>query len=232
MELNPGVDGAVSGLQLGLGVAGFLSCVLVLIAAVWFCRSLKKSAERAQEEGSGKSSEESDGLCDSLELRQRRSLSPEPPDRAGLPEVSGPVLQTIRPDFAAFYGNPHLSSHLPQDEETVGEEEEEPLVLQFSALYGNPALSRQMEKESPPSAPLPPSPKAVYFTESPAPQQQQLQPKHSSTMRRPSTATYAAASSMGGDSVYSEPLIGYGDISYSALELDCGVEDDISTLAD
>ena len=218
----------MSGLQLGLGVAGILSCVLVLLAAVWFCRSLKKSAERAQEEGSGKSSEGSDQLCDSLELRQRRSLSPEPPDRAGHPEVSGPVLQTIRPDFAAFYGNPHLSSHLPQDEEEGGGEEE-PLV-QFSALYGNPALSRQLEKESPPPAPLPPSPKAVYFTESPA--QQQLQPKHSSTMWRPSTATYAAASSMGGDSVYSEPLIGYGDISYSTLELDCGVEDDISTLAD
>ena len=214
----------MSGLQLGLGVAGILSCVLVLLAAVWFCRSLKKSAERAQEEGSGKSSEGSDQLCDSLELRQRRSLSPEPPDRSAPPEVSGPVLQTIRPDFAAFYGNPHLSSHLPQDEEEEGEEEE-PLV-QFSALYGNPALSRQLEKEG-----SLPSPKAVYFSESPG-QQQQLQPKHSSTPRRPSTATYAAASSMGGDSVYSEPLNGYGDISYSTLELDCGVEDDISTLAD
>ena len=218
----------MSGLQLGLGVAGIFSCVLVLLAAVWFCRSLKKSAERAQEEGSGKSSEGSDQLCDSLELRQRRSLSPEPPDRSAPPEVSSPVLQTIRPDFAAFYGNPHLSSHLPQDEDEGGGEEE-PLV-QFSALYGNPALSRQLEKESPP--PLP-SPKAVYFTESPAQQQQQqLQPKHSSTLRRPSTTAYAAASSMGGDSVYSEPLIGYGDISYSTLELDCGVEDDISTLAD
>ena len=80
-------------------MAGILSCVLVLIVSVWFCRSLKKSAERAQEEGSGKSSERSDQLCESLELRQRRSLSPEPPDRAGLPEVSGPVLQTIRPDL-------------------------------------------------------------------------------------------------------------------------------------
>ena len=226
----------MSGLQLGLGVGGILSCVLVLLAAVWFCRSLKRSAERAQEEGSGKSSEGSDQLCDSLELRQRRSLSPEPPDRSAPPEVSGPVLQTIRPDFAAFYGNPHLSSHLPQDEEEGRGGEEEPLVLQFSALYGNPAsalygnpaLSRQLEKESPP--PLP-SPKAVYFTESPA--QQQLQPKHSSTLRRPSATGYAAASSMGGDSVYSEPLIGYNDISYSSLQLeDCGVEDDISTLAD
>ena len=218
-------------------MAGILSCVLVLIVSVWFCRSLKKSAERAQEEGSGKSSERSDQLCESLELRQRRSLSPEPPDRPGPSVVSGPVLQTIRPDFAAFYGNPHLSSHLPQDEvEEERGEEEEPLVhsVQFSALYGNPALSRQLEKESPSPPPLLPSPKEVYFRESPA--QQHLEPKHSSTLSRPAAAAGAAAfvtsSEMGGDSIYSEPLIGYGDISYSTLDLQCGVEDDISTLAD
>ena len=223
---NPGVDSIVWALQLGLGVAGIFSCVLVLLAAIWFCRSLRRSAERAQEESCGKSSPGND----SLELRQRRSLSPEPPERHRPFEVSGPVLQTIRPDFAAFYGNPHLSSHLPQDEEDKGCNEEEPLV-QYSAIYGNPALSLQPEKESPLPGSLP-SPKTVYFSQTPA-HQVHLVPNHHSTPKKAPPAAYVSRSEMGGDSsVYSEPLLGYEDISYSALELDCGAEDDISTLAD
>merc|ERR1712004_455113 len=185
-----------------------------------------RSAERAQEESCGKSSPGND----SLELRQRRSLSPEPPERHGPFEVSGPVLQTIRPDFAAFYGNPHLSSHLPQDEKDEGCKEEEPLV-QYSAIYGNPALSIQPEKESPPPGSLP-SPKTVYFSQTPA-HQVHLVPNHHSTPKKAQPTAYVSRSEMGGDSsVYSEPLLGYEDISYSALELDCGAEDDISTLAD
>ena len=111
-----------------------------------------------------------------------------------------------------------------------GCKEEEPLV-QYSAIYGNPALSIQPEKESPPPGSLP-SPKTVFFSQTPA-HHVHLVPNHHSTPKKAPPAAYMSKSEIGGDSsVYSEPLLGYEDISYSTLELDCGAEDDISTLAD
>jgi hypothetical protein len=232
----PGLPGPVLGLELGLGLAGLFSCLVVLAVAAWFCRSLYLAAGAAREEGS-----EGEGAPEeSLPLRRRRSRSPEPPDRQAV-AGPGPVLHTIRPDFAAFYGNPQLSSHLsPEGEEgSGGEEEEAPQHLQFSALYGNPLLSRQAEEaaepgpeataprvldrvSAPPPAPATPQGPAgertVCFTEPPG--------------RRTAAPPRAAPSEAAGESLYSEPLLTYRDIDYGQLQLDCGAEEDISTLAD
>ena len=193
------------GLQLGLGIAGLLSCTFVLLAAVWFCRSLAKSAALAQQER--EESEEDSSRDEERAAALRASRSVEPPDRS--PSlVAGPVLHTIRPDFAAFYGNPHLSCHLQEEGEEV------PLA-QFSAIYGNPHLSRPTEDRPNP-------PKSVYFSESPP--VQDSRPEASRASRIPV--------SEGGESVYSEPLLPYQDLASSAIQLDCEAPDDISTLAD
>lgn len=189
-------------LQLGLGLAGLLSCLLALLATGWFCRSLSRAASRARQQ---------EVESEVLELRDRRSKSPTPPDLA--PAIIGPgpgaVLSSMRPDFAAFYGNPHLSSNQADDSE------DEEAADHFSALYGNPLLSSTL-REVPSPLPLQ---RSVYFSKSPA-QQHHYAPRPALSM------------ASGGDSVYSEPLLGYGDLSYSALALDCEDEDDISTLPD
>ena len=193
------------GLQLGLGIAGLLSCSIVLLAAIWFCRSLAKSAALAQQER--EASQEGSSQDEDRAAALRASRSVEPPDRS--PSlVAGPVLHTIRPDFAAFYGNPHLSCHLQEEEEEV------PLA-QFSALYGNPHLSRPTEDRPTP-------PKSVYFSESPP--VQHSRPEASKASRIPLSEV--------GESVYSEPLLPYQDLTCSDMELDCEAQDDISTLAD
>ena len=203
-----GVPGAVLGLQLGLGLAGIISCVFVIGVTAWFCRNLSRAAAKVQEE----EEEEIPGTPDATELRRRRSKSPEA--ESGIPGEAGAVLHTIRPDFAAFYGNPHLSSHLATTEDN--EEAEKEVQIQFQSLYGDPGLLRGIHNtgRSPPSA----GTKCVYFSDPPVQTHRRYQP--------------SLLSSEASTSVYSEPLLGYGDLSYSALQLDCSAEDDISTLAD
>jgi len=207
--LEEGVPGAVLGLQLGLGLAGILSCVFVIGVTAWFCRNLSRAAAKVQEEEEEETSTPPDGT----ELRRRRSKSPEPEFR--IPGEAGPVLHTIRPDFAAFYGNPHLSSHLATMEND--EEAEKEVQIQFQSLYGDPGLLRGKQHTAPRSPPSSGT-KSVYFSDPPV-QRRRYEP--------------SVLSSEASTSVYSEPLLGYGDLSYSVLQLDCSVEeDDITTLAD
>ena len=205
IEVVEGVPGAMVALQVSLGAAGLLSCLLVLLGAAWFCRSLSRSAARAQEVPGDEIEEDwTSESSSSLALRRRRSHSPEPVEGRVL--AVGPVLHTIRPDFAAFYGNPHLSTYRPAADNS-GSEEEEDSQLNFSGLYG------------PKTEPV--AQRMVYFSET-TPQ----------TLQQGWAGARGAAGSEAADSLYSEPLLGYRELALSALDFECDVEDDISVLAD
>ena len=204
IEVVEGVPGAMVALQVGLGAAGLLSCLLVLLGAGWFCRSLSRSAARAQEDpGDDMEEDWSSESSSNLALRRRRSHSPEPAEGRVL--AVGPVLHTIRPDFAAFYGNPHLSTYRAAAGDSGSEEEDS--QLHFSGLYG------------PKTEPV--AQRTVYFSET-APQ----------TLQQGRAGARVAATSEVGDSLYSEPLLGYRDLALSALDFECDAEDDISVLAE
>ena len=205
IEVVEGVPGAMVALQIGLGAAGLLSCLLVLLGAGWFCRSLSRSAARAQEDPGDDIEEDwSSESSSSLALRRRRSHSPEPVEGRVL--AVGPVLHTIRPDFAAFYGNPHLSTYRAAVGDSGSEEEDS--QLHFSGLYG-PKTEAVAQR-------------TVYFSETTP---QTLQQGRAG-------ATRGAAGSEVADSLYSEPLLGYRDLALSTLDFECDAEDDISVLAE
>ena len=74
-------------------------------------------------------------------------------------EIQENVLKTIGKDFAAYYGNPHLSSYMEDDEDDDGDDDTGSVRIrlvddqnhqpgEFAAYYGNTRLSAHYQDDS------------------------------------------------------------------------------------
>lgn len=148
-------------LRLVLAILGFVSCILVVCVAIRCYNNCQKSL--SEEDDNQLETERSEAMLDNptatVNARKRHktdsseNLSDELLGSHG--NIHGRVLNTISKDFAAFYGNPHLSSHMnsDDDDEDTGSVRTNLLVDQINhpkemkAFYGNAHLSSHMQSD-------------------------------------------------------------------------------------
>jgi len=117
-------------LQIFLGTAALLTCILSIVAVRRFCYNIHHSfgsvAQVVEDEHSLRFGlyEEKDLDKDSKGDKEYKVMNQVSRQEAGTDICPGNVLQSINMDYAAFYGNPHLSNNM-MEEDTEEEEEEE-----------------------------------------------------------------------------------------------------------
>lgn len=124
-----GVFNDVLLLQIFLGTAGLLTCILTIFAVRRFCQSLQHSFGEVSQRNEDEEEFRSEMYRDKV-LREIMENNKETKVMSKHAEyetddqdvIQGHVLHTINMDYAAFYGNHHLSNNLAEDD---SEEEEE-----------------------------------------------------------------------------------------------------------
>lgn len=120
-------------LQIFLGTAGLLTCILSVFAVRKFCQSLQHTFGevpqiREDEEDFRPDLYQDKVVRDIMENKKETKMNAVH-DEHDQDVNAGDVLHAINMDYAAFYGNPHLSNNLMEDDS----EEEDPDQRTFSS---------------------------------------------------------------------------------------------------
>jgi len=116
-------------LQIFLGTAALLTCILSIVAVRRFCYSIHHSfgsvTQVVEDEHSLRFGlyEEKELDKDSKGDKEYKVMNKVIREEAGTDICPGNVLQSINMDYAAFYGNPHLSNNMMEEDSEEEEEE-------------------------------------------------------------------------------------------------------------
>jgi len=148
--VNGDLPGDLVILRLVLAILGFLSCILVVFVAVRCYQNFKNSLSGESELETERSEAINRTTTATANARKRKKTdsSENLSDEGSANPPS--VLNTISKDFAAFYGNPHLSSHMESEDDDdddtgsvrirlIDDQSHQP--REFTAFYGNTRLS-------------------------------------------------------------------------------------------